>query len=45
MSEDYEYLTRSSEAMVYLTMRRLMLARLAKQTKKQFVTYKEKQVA
>jgi Transposase DDE domain len=45
MSKDYEYLTSSSEAMVYLTMLRLMLTRLAKQTEKQFVTYKQKQVA
>jgi putative transposase len=45
MSKDDEYLTSSSEAMVYLTMLRLMLTRLAKQTEKQFVTYKQKQVA
>ncbi len=45
MSKDYEYLTSSSEAMVYLTMLRLMLSRLAKQTAKQFVTYKEKHAA
>jgi transposase len=45
MSKDYEYLTSSSEAMVYLTMLRLMLTRLAKQNEKQFVTYKEKQAA
>jgi transposase len=44
MSRDYEYLTSSSEAMVYLTMLRLMLTRLAKQTEKQFVKYKEKHV-
>ena len=31
MSKDYEYLTSSSEAMVYLTVLRLMLTRLAKQ--------------
>jgi hypothetical protein len=40
MSKDYEYLTSSSEAMVYLAMLRLMLTRLAKQNEKQFVTYK-----
>jgi hypothetical protein len=45
MSKDYEYLTSSSEAMVYLTMLRLMLTRLAKQNEKQFVTYKEKRAA
>lgn len=41
MSKDYEYLTSSSEAMVYLT----MLTRLAKQNEKQFVTYKQKPAA
>jgi len=45
MSKDYEYLTSSSEAMVYLTMLRLMLTRLAKQNEKQFVTYKVKRAA
>ena len=35
MSKDYEYLTTSSEAMVYLTMLRLMLARLAKEAEKE----------
>jgi putative transposase len=45
MSKDYESLTSSSEAMVYLTMLRLMLSRLAKQTAKQFVTYKQKHAA
>jgi hypothetical protein len=35
MSKDYEYLTASSEAMVYLTMLRLMLARLAKKVEKE----------
>jgi putative transposase len=45
MSKDYEYLTSSSEAMVYLTMLRLMLTRLAKQNEQQFVTYKEKHAA
>jgi putative transposase len=45
MSKDYEYLTSSSEAMVYLTMLRLMLTRLAKQNEKQFVTYKKKRAA
>ena len=45
MSKDYEYLTSSSEAMVYLTMLRLMLTRLAKQSAKQFVKYKEQHAA
>jgi putative transposase len=45
MSKDYEYLTSSSEAMVYLTMRRLMLTRLSKQTEKQFVKYKQRKAA
>jgi len=45
MSKDYEYLPSSSEAMVYLTMLRLMLTRLAKQNAKQFVTYKETHAA
>ena len=45
MSKDYEYLTSSSEAMVYLTMLRLMLTRLAKQNEKQFITYKQKRAA
>ena len=45
MSKDYEYLTSTSEAMVYLTMLRLMLTRLAKQNEKQFVTYKETHAA
>ena len=45
MSKDYEYLTSSSEAMVYLTMLRLMLTRLAKQNAKQFVKYKETHAA
>ncbi len=45
MSKDYEYQTSSSEAMVYLTMLRLMLTRLAKQNTKQFVTYKQKRAA
>jgi putative transposase len=30
MSKDYEYLTESSEAMIYLAMTRLMLKRLAR---------------
>jgi putative transposase len=45
MSKDYEYLMSSSEAMVYLTMLRLMLTRLAKQNEKQFIKYKEKRTA
>ena len=45
MSKDYEYLTSSSEAMVSLTMLRLMLTRLAKQSEKQFVTYQQKRAA
>jgi putative transposase len=45
MSKDYEYLTSSSEAMVYLTMLRLMLTRLTKQNEKQFTKYKEKRAA
>jgi len=45
MSKDYEYLTTSSEAMVYLTMLRLMLTRLAKQNAKQFIKSKEKRAA
>jgi putative transposase len=45
MSKDYEYMTSSSEAMVYLTMLRLMLTRLAKQNQKQFVKYKETHAA
>jgi putative transposase len=45
MSKDYEYQISSSEAMVYLTMLRLMLTRLAKQNAKQFVTYKQKRAA
>jgi putative transposase len=45
LSKDYEYLMSSSEAMVYLTMLRLMLTRLAKQNAKQFITYKEKRAA
>ena len=45
MSKDYEYLMSSSEAMVYLTMLRLMLTRLAKQNEKQFIKYKEQRVA
>jgi len=42
MSKDYEYLTSSSEAMVYLTMLRLMLTRLAKQNEPQFIKHKGK---
>jgi putative transposase len=45
MSKDYEYLMSSSEAMVYLTMLRLMLTRLAKQNEQQFIKYKEKRAA
>lgn len=45
MSKDYEYLTSCSEAMVYLTMLRLLLTRLAKQNEKQFVTYKQTHAA
>jgi putative transposase len=45
MSKDYEYLTSSSEAMVYLSMLRLMLTRLAKQNEPQFVKYKQKRAA
>ncbi len=45
MSKDYEYLTTSSEAMVYLTMLRLMLGRLAKQVEKEKAQEKEKKLA
>jgi putative transposase len=45
MSKDYEYLTSSTEAVVYLTMLRLILTRLAKQNEKQFVSYKQKRAA
>src|SRR2546423_2782740 len=45
MSKDYEYLTSSSEAMVYLSMLRLMLTRLAKQNEPQFVKYKQTHAA
>jgi hypothetical protein len=45
MSKDNEYLTSSSEAMVYLTMFRLMLTRLAKQNEPQFIKYKQKRAA
>jgi putative transposase len=45
MSKDYEYLSSSSEAMVYLTMLRLMLKRLAKQNAPQFVKYKQTHAA
>lgn len=44
-SKDYEYLTSSSEAMIYLSMLWLLLARLAKQNEPQFVTYKQKRAA
>lgn len=45
MSKDYEYLTSSSEAMVYLTMLRLMLTRLAKQNEPQFLKHKQQRAA
>ena len=45
LSKDYEYLTSSSEAMVYLSMLRLMLTRLAKQNEPQFVKYKQTHAA
>jgi putative transposase len=45
LSKDYEYLTSSSEAMVYLSMLRLMLTRLTKQNKPQFVKYKQTHAA
>jgi hypothetical protein len=45
MSRDYEYLTSSSETMVYLTIIRLMLTRLANRTEKQFLKKKEQQAA
>ena len=45
MSKDYEYLTSSSEAMVYLTMLRFMLTRLAKENEPQFVKYQQKRAA
>ena len=45
MSKDDEYLMSSSEAMVYLTMLRLMLTRLAKQNEQQFIKYKEQRAA
>jgi hypothetical protein len=45
MSKDYEYQTSSSQAMVSLTMLRLMLKRLANQNEKPFVKYKLKQAA
>ena len=45
MSKEYEYLTSSSEAMVSLSMLRLMLTRLAKQNEPQFVKYKQKRAA
>ena len=45
MSKDYEYLTSSSEAMVYLSMLLLMLTRLAKQNEPQFISYKQKRAA
>jgi putative transposase len=45
LSKDYEYLTSSSEAMVYLSTLRLLLTRLAKQNEPQFVTYKQKRAA
>jgi hypothetical protein len=45
MSKDYEYLTTSSQAMVYLSMLRLMLARLAKAAAKQEAKAKEQKAA
>jgi putative transposase len=45
MSKDYEYLTTSSEAMIYLAMLRLMLARLAKAAAKQEAKAKEQKAA
>jgi putative transposase len=45
MSEDDEYLTSRSEAMVYLSMLRLMLKRLAKQNEPQDVKYKQTHAA
>ena len=45
LSKDYEYLTSSSEAMVYLSTLRLMLTRLAKQNEPQFVKYKQTHAA
>jgi len=45
LSKDYEYLTSCSEAMIYLSVLRLLLARLAKQNEQQFVAYKQKRAA
>jgi transposase len=45
LSKDYEYLTSSSEAMVYLSVLRLLLTRLAKQNEPQFVKYKQTHAA
>jgi len=45
LSKEYEYLTSSSEAMIYLSTLRLLLTRLAKQNEPQFVTYKQTHAA
>jgi hypothetical protein len=44
-SKDYEYLTASAQSMVYLTMLRLMLAKLAKAAAKQETKTKEQKAA
>jgi len=45
LSKEYEYLTSSSEAMIYLSTLRLLLTRLAKQNEPQFVIYKQTHAA
>jgi transposase len=45
LSKDYEYLTKSSEAMISLSTLRLLLTRLAKQNEPPFVTYKQTRAA